>query len=119
MAELIVYIDTAFGGDHMHLTTTSRDFTQLALGGVGSGEGGNWNDKVSSFKVISGRWRFFRDINLQSPFVDANGNEITLAPTSPGTPNALNSNQSAPGEFPVLPGGFANDALSSVQLLGN
>jgi hypothetical protein len=119
MAELIVYVDGGFGGLHMHLTTTSSDFTQLALGGVGSGIGGNWNDIVSSFKVISGTWRFFRDINLQSPFVNANGSEITLFPTSPGTPNALNFNESTPGEFPVLPPGFDNDSLSSVQLLGN
>ena len=117
MAEIILYVDGQFGGLHIHLSTTTTDFTQLALGGVGSGVGGNWNDKVSSFKIISGTWRFFRDVALHDAFTSPNGNPIQLGHTSPGTPNALNSNHAAPGEFPVLPAGFDNDQLSSVELL--
>jgi hypothetical protein len=45
MAELIVYVDANFGGLHTHLFESTADFRQLALGGVGSGIGGDWNDK--------------------------------------------------------------------------
>jgi hypothetical protein len=117
MAEIVLYVDGEFGGLHIHLTDTTTDFTRLALGGTGSGVGGNWNDKVSSFRILSGTWRFFRDVNLHDAFTSPNGQPIELGPNSPGTPNALNSNQSKAGEFPVLPAGFDNDQLSSVQLL--
>jgi hypothetical protein len=117
MAEIILYVDGQFGGLHIHLSTTTTDFTQLALGGVGSGVNGNWNDKVSSFKIISGTWRFFRDVQLHDAFTSPSGQPILLGPTSAGTPNALNENQSTPGEFPVLPAGFDNDQLSSVELV--
>ena len=117
MAEIILYVDGEFGGLHTHLSTTTTDFTRLALGGVGGGINGNWNDKVSSFRIISGTWRFFRDINLHDAFTHPNGQPILLGPTSAGTPNALNENRSTAGEFPVLPAGFDNDQLSSVELV--
>ena len=59
MAELIMYVDINFGGLHTHVFQSTPDFTQLALGGVGSGVGGNWNDIVSSFVIVSGQWLFF------------------------------------------------------------
>jgi hypothetical protein len=117
MAEIILSVDSEFGGLHIHLSTTTTDFTKLALGGVGSNISGNWNDRVSSFKIISGTWRFFRDINLHDAFTSPNGQPILLGPESPGTPNALNSNHVKPGEWPVLPQGFDNDQLSSVELV--
>jgi hypothetical protein len=117
MAEIILYVDGQFGGFHTHLSTTTTDFTKLALGGNGTGVGSNWNDKVSSFKIISGTWRFFRDINLHDAFTSPNGQPILLGPNSAGTPNALNEGVSMPGEFPVLPAGFDNDQLSSVELV--
>ena len=65
MAELILYVDVNFGGLHTHLFESTADFTQIALGGVGSGIGGDWNDKTSSFVIVSGEWEFFKDVNFQ------------------------------------------------------
>jgi hypothetical protein len=99
MAELIIYVDTAFGGLHTHIFETTPHFTQLALGGVGSGINGNWNDKVSSFVIVSGTWQFFKDENFQSP-----------QGTNPGG--------LGPGLYPsVTAVGIDNDALSSVRLV--
>jgi hypothetical protein len=98
MAELIIYVDTAFGGLHTHIFETTPHFTQLALGGVNSGINGNWNDKVSSFVIVSGTWQFFKDENFQSP----QGNLGGLGP----------------GLYPsVTAVGIDNDALSSVRLV--
>jgi hypothetical protein len=65
MAELIIYVDENFSGLHTHLFESTSDFTHLALGGAGSGINGNWNDKTSSFVIISGQWTFFKDVNFQ------------------------------------------------------
>ena len=114
MAELILYVDENFGGAHIHLTTTTTDFTKLSVLGVHEPSSTSWNDQVSSFKIISGTWAFYRDINFGRPFLDAFGTVMTLSSTSEGTPNPLNQGFSTPGEFPVLPVGIDNDALSSV-----
>ena len=63
MAELIIFTDSNFGGLHTHIYGDTPDFTKLALGGVGSGIGGDCNDKVSSFVIVSGQWQFYKDIN--------------------------------------------------------
>ena len=98
MAELIIYVDGNFGGLHTHIFESTPRFTQLALGGNGSGIVGNWNDKVSSFVIVSGTWLFYKDENwrsLQGP-VEGLG----------------------PGNYASLdPLGIDNDALSSVKLL--
>jgi len=97
MAELVIYVDSNFGGLHTHLYESTPDFTQLALGGVSSGIGGNWNDKVSSFVIVSGRWQFFKNINFNFE------QGATLGP-------GLYSN--------VENFGIDNDSLSSVRLVG-
>jgi hypothetical protein len=97
MAELIMYVDINFGGLHTHVFQSTADFTQLALGGVGSGVGGNWNDIVSSFVIVSGQWLFFKDIN----FGFQQGGML------------------GPGLYPWVQNfGIDNDALSSVFLVG-
>jgi len=97
MAELIIYVDANFGGLHTHIFESTPDFTRLALGGVGIGVGGNWNDKVSSFVIVSGRWQFFKDINFH---FEQGG---TLGP----------------GLYPFVEEfGIDNDSLSSVKLVG-
>ena len=58
-----------FGGLHTHVFENTlnggvSDFRQIALGGVGNGTNGDWNDKVSSIVIVSGRWQFFKDINF-------------------------------------------------------
>jgi|SRR5215469_4727552 len=98
MPELILYVDRDFGGLHTHLFESTADFTQLALGGVNSGIGGNWNDIVSSFVIVSGVWQFFHDINFQ--FLQ-------------GNPAGL-----GPGLYSwVEDFGIDNDQLSSVRLV--
>ena len=99
MAEIVLYVDSNFGGLHTHLYESTPHFTQLALGGVGSGINGNWNDKVSSFVIVSGRWQFFQNENFNFP---------------QGNPAGL-----GPGHYPdVTAVGIDNDALSSVRLVG-
>jgi hypothetical protein len=69
---------------------------------------------VSSFKIISGTWRFFRDVGLHDAFTSPNGNPIQLSHTSPGTPNALNSND---GRFSqCADNGLGIDAADAVLL---
>ncbi len=71
---LILFVDTDFGGLHTHVFQNTPDFTKLALGGVNGGVSGNWNDKVSSFVILSGVWQFFKDINYEpAPLPFANG----------------------------------------------
>jgi Beta/Gamma crystallin len=99
MAELIVYVDTNFGGLHTHIFESTPDFTKLALGGVGTNVGGNWNDIVSSFVIVSGVWQFFRDINYQ---------------VIQGNPGGY-----GPGLYSFVENfGIDNDSLSSVRLIG-
>jgi hypothetical protein len=96
MAELIIFVDTAFGGLHTHIFDSTPQFSKLALGGVDSGINGNWQNKVSSFVVVSGVWQFFKDENFQSE----QGKNI------------------GPGQYPsVTAEGIANDSLSSVKLV--
>jgi Beta/Gamma crystallin len=98
MAELIIYIDANFGGLHTHLFESTPDFTQLALGGVGSGINGNWNDRVSSFVIVSGHWTFFKDIH----FSFQQGGIL------------------GPGLYSFVQNfGIDNDALSSVRLVSS
>jgi hypothetical protein len=98
MAEIILYVDINFGGLHTHLFESMEDFTQLALGGVGSGIDGNWDNIVSSFVIVSGVWQFFKDPNFE--FLQ-------------GDPSGL-----GPGLYSwVQDFGIDNDSLSSVRLL--
>jgi hypothetical protein len=96
--ELLMYVDINFGGLHTHLFGNTPDFTQLALGGAGSGIAGNWNDKVSSFVVQSGRWQFFRDVNYVVPIGPVFG---------PGIYNWVEAV------------GVGNDQVSSVKVVGD
>jgi hypothetical protein len=96
---LILYIDGNFGGLHTHVFQDTPDFTKLALGGVDSGIGGDWNDKVSSFVIVSGRWQFFKDVNFK--------------PAPLPFPFGL-----GPGIYPSVEAvGIDNDSLSSVKVV--
>ena len=97
---LIIYVDAEFGGLHTHLFENTADFTKLALGGVGSGVGGDWNDKTSSFVIVSGIWQFFKDINFR--------------PAPLPFPQGL-----GPGLYHFTEQfGIDNDSLSSVRVIG-
>jgi hypothetical protein len=103
MAEIILYVDRNFGGLHTHLFESTADFKQLALGGTGTnvtgggGQDGTWNDKVSSFVIVSGSWQFFQDLNFRGQRAGPLG----------------------PGLYPwVEDFGIDNDSLSSIRLVG-
>jgi hypothetical protein len=72
MAEVTLFADRNFSGWHTHVFESVSDLRQINT--IGSGmisgnvQGGNWNDKVSSFVVISGEWRFFKDTNFQNQY---------------------------------------------------
>jgi hypothetical protein len=100
MAEIILYTNPHFGGLHTHLFESTADFAQLQLFGIGLGaayEGRyfTWNDRVSSFVIVSGVWQFFKDANFQ-------GLEAKLGP----------------GLYPwVGDARITRDALSSIKLV--
>jgi hypothetical protein len=98
-ADLVIFTDVNFGGLHTHIFESTSDFTQLALGGVGGGIPGNWNDKVSSFVILSGRWQFFKDVHFGPAPLPAGG-------LGPGLYHNVES-------F-----GIDNDSISSVRLIG-
>jgi hypothetical protein len=105
VAQIILYVDANFGGLHTHFWGNESDFTRLALFGVGAGNG-DWNDKVSSFVIVSGYWQFFKDINFQTQ--QGKGNN------APGKP----AGTFGPGEYSwVQDWGIDNDAISSIKLI--
>lgn len=53
--EVVLYWDRNFGGAQFR--------TNLNISYIGDA----WNDQVSSFIIVSGKWQFYRDINFQTP----------------------------------------------------
>ena len=51
MAEVVLYLDSNFGGLHLHLYESAPDLTKIALGGTGSGIGGNWLSRRSPVPI--------------------------------------------------------------------
>jgi hypothetical protein len=98
-AEIIIFVDENFGGLHTHLFHSISDLSQLALFGTQKGILGNWNDQISSFKIVSGTWSFFKNINFGPaplPFAAGLG----------------------PGEYPsVEKVGIDNDSISSISVV--
>jgi hypothetical protein len=104
MAEVILYVDKDLGGLHTHVFAKAvgdsvSDLRQKALEGVGSGVNGDWNDKVSSFVIVSGRWQFFKDINFGPAPLPAGG-------LGPGVYNWVEDE------------GIDNDSISSLKCIG-
>jgi len=104
MAELIIFTDSNFGGLHTHVFANTvgsgvSDLKRLALGGVGVNITGTWNDKVSSFVIVSGRWQFFKNANFGPAPLPAGG--------------------LGPGLFPDVSSlGIEHDSVSSVKCIG-
>ena len=92
---------------HTHLFQTTADFTTLQIVTAAQGdtplvicardiEWGTWNDRASSFVIVSGNWQFFSDTNFGNPYGGTLG----------------------PGSYPwVEDVGIANDTLSSVKVV--
>lgn len=100
MAEIILYVDSQFSGQHTHLFRTTWDFTTLSITAGINNDGTTWNDQTSSFVIVSGVWQFFRDVG--APGHGAMGNPAGLGP----------------GLYSwVEDVGIDNDALSAVSLV--
>ena len=87
-------------GIHTRLFRSEPDLTKLStgLGGLGAPALSNWNDRVSSFVILSGVWEFIVDVD----FVNQQG----------GTAGH------GPGLYDdVRKIGISNDAVSSIGLL--
>ena len=72
---LVAYEDVNFAG-----AQARSDFTEVSFVGP------FWNDRISSLRIVSGAWTFYRDANFQGP-------SVTLGPgrysnvTQAGIPN--------------------------------
>jgi hypothetical protein len=61
MAECIVYLDPNYEpGPGYRITRDVSDFRSLKRG-----PGSDWNDEVSSIKILSGTWQFFEHKDYQ------------------------------------------------------
>jgi len=86
MAEIVLFEHSNFRGAHKHLYGSESN--------LDSPDDKFFNDKISSFVVLSGTWQFFRDINFAGPA----------------------SNVFGPGRFNwVEDVGIPNDSVSSVR----
>jgi Beta/Gamma crystallin len=97
---LIIYIDSPLSGLHTHIFESTADLSQLQLYGVNSGISGThtWDEKTSSFVILSGKWQFFKDKNFGP------------APLPPGG--------LGPGLYhSVETFGIDNDSISSVRVI--
>jgi hypothetical protein len=89
MAEVILFEHANFHGAHKHLYTSEDN--------LNAGDDNFFNDKMSSFVIVSGRWQFFRDWHFENPM----------------------SNVFGPGLYKwVEDVGIPNDSVSSVKLVG-
>ncbi|ATQ74372.1 hypothetical protein CR152_07525 [Massilia violaceinigra] len=59
MAEVVLFQHANFHGAHKHLFRSESN--------LNAPDDKAFNDQVSSFVVLSGRWQFFRDSNFQGP----------------------------------------------------
>lgn len=73
LPHLIIYVDANFSGLHTHLFAATADFAQLQLGGAGGAIPGDWDNKVSSFAILSGVWQFFGGANFTGPMGGPHG----------------------------------------------
>jgi hypothetical protein len=88
MAEIVLFIHKNFRGSHKHLFASEAN--------LNSSDDSAFNDAVSSFVILSGRWQFFRDSNFGNPASQVMG----------------------PGKYPwVENNGTQNDSISSVKLV--
>ncbi|WP_420800207.1 beta/gamma crystallin-related protein [Paraburkholderia tagetis] len=59
MSEIVLFEHINFHGAHKHLYSSEPN--------LASPDDNFFNDKISSFVVLSGSWQFFRDINFTGP----------------------------------------------------
>lgn len=57
MAEIVLFEHANYHGAHKHLFGSETN--------LNAPDDNFFNDKVSSFVILSGRWQFYRDANFQ------------------------------------------------------
>jgi hypothetical protein len=86
MSEIVLFEHVNFRGAHKHLYGSEENLAHP--------EDNFFNDRISSFVIVSGTWQFFRDINFTGPA----------------------SNIFGPGRFNWVEAvGIPNDSVSSVR----
>ena len=91
----ILFEDAGFQGRYKVIDSIDTDLT--------ASDGGYFNDRTSSLVVVRGKFRFFRDVRLQNPYLRPNNTPIELGP----------------GMYPLVSDvGLANDDLSSLVCVG-
>ena len=84
MGHIILFENTQLRGAHRHVVADEPD--------LAAADDSAWNDRVSSFAIISGTWQFFQDSNYQNPFPGYFGPGVYVIPDWLGvTDNALSS----------------------------
>jgi hypothetical protein len=59
MSEIVMFEHINFRGGHRHLYASESN--------LAAGDDRFFNDRISSFVIVSGSWQFFRDINFSGP----------------------------------------------------
>jgi hypothetical protein len=99
MAEIIIFVDANFGGLHTHLFDSISDLNQIpALGAdtLSPSTHRSWANMISSFRILSGTWRFF----IEPDFKNQMGDDL------------------GPGSYPwVEDWGIKNDRIQSIMLV--
>jgi hypothetical protein len=86
--DVILYVHGGIAGDSLKVNASLNDGLNL---------GKNFNDKVSSFVILKGKWNFYADAGFKGIY---------------------NSKPLGPGTYSSLPKGFSNDQLSSLKRVG-
>jgi hypothetical protein len=87
--DVILYIDGGLEGDKLKVNASIGDGLELL--------GRKFNNKVSSFTILKGKWNFYADADFKGIY---------------------NSKPLGRGIYESLPGGFSNDQLSSLKRVG-
>lgn len=69
MDELVVFVDADFGGLHTHIYDSVSDLNRLPTLGedtLSPRSNRSWANMISSFKILSGKWRFFMEPNFEN-----------------------------------------------------
>jgi hypothetical protein len=73
MAEIVIFVDSNFGGLHTHLYDLISDLNQLPMLGedaISPSTSRSWANMISSFRILSGKWRFFMETNFKNQMGD-------------------------------------------------
>lgn len=57
MASIVLFTDIDFRGRSVTFTTSVANLVNF-----------NLNDTISSFKILDGRWEFYKDVNFQNSY---------------------------------------------------